>query len=137
VWCKTWSNWTSRVGQKNPTPTPSVVGGLTPPKNLQLCNPAMHYRDRTTNCAHYCNIHTCANNAASDVIYCLNFHVSFCKTLADWKLPWANANIQAMYVYFDFGNWSKGMLFSIVPQVNLHDVKDQSWAWCLKCNFKL
>ena len=30
VWCEKWSNWISRVGQKNPTPTP------TPPTNLRL-----------------------------------------------------------------------------------------------------
>ena len=38
VWCKKWSTWTSgvEVGQKNPTPTPSVVRNPnpTPPKNL-------------------------------------------------------------------------------------------------------
>ena len=36
VWCKKWSNWAVGVGQKNPTPTPSVVRNLTPPTNLQL-----------------------------------------------------------------------------------------------------
>ena len=36
VWCKKWSNWTYGVGQKNPTPTPSVVRNLTPLKNLRL-----------------------------------------------------------------------------------------------------
>jgi len=36
VWFKKWSNWTSRVGQKNPTLTPSVVRNPTPPKNLRL-----------------------------------------------------------------------------------------------------
>ena len=41
VWFKKWSNWTSgaKVGQKNPTPTPSVVRNPTPPKNLRLRNP--------------------------------------------------------------------------------------------------
>jgi len=36
--CKKWSDWTSGVGQKNPTPTPSVVSNPapTPPKNLRL-----------------------------------------------------------------------------------------------------
>jgi len=38
VWCKKLSNWTSEigVGQKNPTPTPSVVRNPIPPKNLRL-----------------------------------------------------------------------------------------------------
>jgi len=36
VWCKKWSNWASGVGQKHPSPTPSVVRNLTPPKNLRL-----------------------------------------------------------------------------------------------------
>jgi len=41
VWCKKWPNWTSGVGQKNPTPTPSTVRNSTPtpPKNLRLRNP--------------------------------------------------------------------------------------------------
>jgi len=25
VWCKKWSNWTSGVGQKNPTPQPWYI----------------------------------------------------------------------------------------------------------------
>ena len=38
VWCKKWSNWTSAVGQKNPTPAPSVVRNPTShfPQNLRL-----------------------------------------------------------------------------------------------------
>ena len=41
VWFKKWSNWTFEVGQKNPTPTPSVVRNptATPPKNLRLRYP--------------------------------------------------------------------------------------------------
>ena len=41
VWYKKWSSWASGigVGQKNPTPTPSVVRNPTPPKNLRLRNP--------------------------------------------------------------------------------------------------
>jgi len=41
VWYKKWSNWTSGVEQKNPTPTPSVVRcpATTGPKTLQLRNP--------------------------------------------------------------------------------------------------
>jgi len=31
VWCEKWSNWASGVGQKNSTPTPSVVMNPTPP----------------------------------------------------------------------------------------------------------
>ena len=34
--CEKWSNWTSGVGQKNPTPFPSVVMNPTPPKQLRL-----------------------------------------------------------------------------------------------------
>jgi len=42
VCCKIVSKWTSEVGQRNPTPTPSVVRNPTPnpPKNLPLRNPA-------------------------------------------------------------------------------------------------
>ena len=38
VWYEKWCNWTSGVGQKNPTPIPSVVKNPTPipPKNLRL-----------------------------------------------------------------------------------------------------
>ena len=32
VWCKKWFIWTLGVGEKNPTPTPSVVKNPTPPK---------------------------------------------------------------------------------------------------------
>ena len=34
--CKKWSNWTSGVGQKNPTLTTSVVRNPTPSRNLRL-----------------------------------------------------------------------------------------------------
>jgi len=37
VWFKKWSDWTSGVGQKNPTP--NVVRNPIPSKNVRLRNP--------------------------------------------------------------------------------------------------